>query len=244
LQIFKHKHHIIPKHMGGTNDPSNLIRLTIEEHAEAHRKLWETFGKKEDYIAWKALSGSISCEEITRLILSMVGQRQGKINAENGHMSNIGKNMPMEDRLRYSALAVEVMRSEKLGCFFNDELRRKSCSLGGKIQGPRNVKSGHLSRIAKIKTPKREQAWKEVQKKSYLVCTPEWKSNMLTQYWADVHSGLKQRVKQPKKITINNGINNKQILAIETIPEGWKRGILRSRSGPKVGSKHKIKIKT
>ena len=36
-----HKHHIIPKHMGGTDDPSNLIELTIEEHAEAHRKLFE-----------------------------------------------------------------------------------------------------------------------------------------------------------------------------------------------------------
>jgi hypothetical protein len=34
----KHIHHIIPKHMGGSNDPSNLIKLTVAEHAEAHRK--------------------------------------------------------------------------------------------------------------------------------------------------------------------------------------------------------------
>ena len=34
-----HIHHIIPKHLGGTDDPSNLIKLTIEEHAEAHRIL-------------------------------------------------------------------------------------------------------------------------------------------------------------------------------------------------------------
>jgi hypothetical protein len=33
----KHKHHIIPKHMGGTDDSDNLVELTIEEHAEAHR---------------------------------------------------------------------------------------------------------------------------------------------------------------------------------------------------------------
>ena len=31
-----HKHHIIPKHIGGTDDPSNLVDLTIEEHAEAN----------------------------------------------------------------------------------------------------------------------------------------------------------------------------------------------------------------
>ena len=25
----KHKHHIIPRHMGGTDDPINLVELTI-----------------------------------------------------------------------------------------------------------------------------------------------------------------------------------------------------------------------
>ena len=39
-----HKHHIIPKHIGGSDDPSNLISLTIEEHAESHRILWKEIG--------------------------------------------------------------------------------------------------------------------------------------------------------------------------------------------------------
>jgi len=60
----KHKHHIIPKHMGGTDDPSNLIELTVEEHAEAHRLLWEKYGNWQDNVAWKALSGHIGKEEI------------------------------------------------------------------------------------------------------------------------------------------------------------------------------------
>jgi len=47
----KHKHHIIPKHMGGTDDPSNLIELTVEEHAEAHRLLWEKYGNWQDNVA-------------------------------------------------------------------------------------------------------------------------------------------------------------------------------------------------
>ena len=37
----KHTHHIIPKHVGGTDDPSNLIEHSIEEHAEAHRLLYK-----------------------------------------------------------------------------------------------------------------------------------------------------------------------------------------------------------
>lgn len=50
--------------MGGTDDPSNLVELTIEEHAEAHRVLFEKYGKWQDKIAWQALSGNIGKEEI------------------------------------------------------------------------------------------------------------------------------------------------------------------------------------
>lgn len=59
----KHIHHIIPKHMGVTDEPSNLIELTIEEHTEAHRVLFEKHGKWQDKIAWQALSGNIGKEE-------------------------------------------------------------------------------------------------------------------------------------------------------------------------------------
>ena len=54
-----HKHHIIPRHMGGTDDPSNLVELSIEEHAEAHHKLFEEYGHWQDKIAWLALAGRI-----------------------------------------------------------------------------------------------------------------------------------------------------------------------------------------
>jgi len=67
----KHIHHIIPKYMGGTDDPSNLVELTVEEHAEAHRLLYEQHGNKQDYIAWQALLGRLGREEILRLKQSM-----------------------------------------------------------------------------------------------------------------------------------------------------------------------------
>ena len=59
-----HIHHIIPKHMGGTDDSSNLIKLTVEEHAQAHLKLYEEHGRKEDYVAYMALSSQLGKEEI------------------------------------------------------------------------------------------------------------------------------------------------------------------------------------
>lgn len=61
-----HMHHIIPKHAGGSDDPSNLIKLTVEEHAEAHRKLWEEHGRWQDELAWKSLSGMVGKDECIR----------------------------------------------------------------------------------------------------------------------------------------------------------------------------------
>lgn len=59
----KHIHHIVPRHIGGTDDPSNLIELSVEDHAEAHRVLYEECGREEDRMAWLGLSGQVSKKE-------------------------------------------------------------------------------------------------------------------------------------------------------------------------------------
>lgn len=71
-----HIHHIIPRHMGGTNVPENLIELTVEEHAEAHRKLYEEHGHWQDHVAWKALSGQIESDDIRRLLASLANKNR------------------------------------------------------------------------------------------------------------------------------------------------------------------------
>jgi len=58
--------------MGGSNDPNNLIKLSIKEHAQAHFNLWKKFGCIEDKIAWECLSGRKLSEE-ERIILSKSG---------------------------------------------------------------------------------------------------------------------------------------------------------------------------
>jgi hypothetical protein len=84
----KHKHHIIPKHMGGTDEPSNLIELTVEEHAEAHRLLWEKYGHKQDELAWKGLAGIIGKEELLHELFVMSGK---KSRPPVGHKANLGR---------------------------------------------------------------------------------------------------------------------------------------------------------
>lgn len=70
-----HKHHIVPRHMGGSDDPSNLILLTVEEHAEAHRLLWEQNGREQDYYAWKGLLGLLSKKDIINGLTSFPGEK-------------------------------------------------------------------------------------------------------------------------------------------------------------------------
>jgi hypothetical protein len=65
----KHLHHIIPKHAGGSDDPSNLIELTVKEHAEAHKKLFDDYGRIQDKLAWLGLEGILSREEIVKELL-------------------------------------------------------------------------------------------------------------------------------------------------------------------------------
>ena len=87
-----HVHHIVPKHMGGTDDPSNLIKLTIEEHAEAHRVLYEQHGWHQDHVAHRMLLGQISKAEAIKEM-----QKKPKSIAWKKKMSErmMGKDNPM-----------------------------------------------------------------------------------------------------------------------------------------------------
>ena len=55
-----HKHHIIPRYMGGTDGEENLVEVTIAQHAMFHYCNYQLWNNMEDYVAWRGLSGQIS----------------------------------------------------------------------------------------------------------------------------------------------------------------------------------------
>ena len=93
----KHLHHIIPRHAGGTDDPSNLVELTPEEHAEAHRKLWEEHGRWQDYCAWMGLAKYSTNKEHIKLVIqesnrARKGMKYNRI--KTGNYNRKGANNP------------------------------------------------------------------------------------------------------------------------------------------------------
>jgi len=117
-----HWHHIIPKHAGGTDDPSNLIRLTITEHAEAHRLLWEQHGRPEDKLAWLLLAGKTEEAEAARIELARhVQQRRWKTPAARetqsarmkGNTIGVGREWTPTNETKQRISAAQKERYEK-----------------------------------------------------------------------------------------------------------------------------------
>jgi hypothetical protein len=111
--------------MGGTDDPENIILVTPEEHADAHRILYENHGKIEDYLAWKGLSGIIGKEEIIMTLMRENGKKVGK--------KSFDKKIGIFDP--------EVQKSERY---------KEGMKEGGRISGRKMSESGHCKRVAPL----------------------------------------------------------------------------------------------
>ena len=128
-----HSHHIIPKHAGGTDEPTNLIKLTIDEHAEAHRVLYEKHNRWQDKLAWKSLSGMIDKEEILWEIYHRPRSNEHKKNQSINHADFNGKNNPMYGK-KQSAHNKEAMKKANTGRKLSPESRKKiSDSMKGRV---------------------------------------------------------------------------------------------------------------
>ena len=112
----KHKHHIIPRHAGGTDDPSNLVELSIEEHAEAHRVLYEKYDRWQDKLAWRGLSGQIGKEEIISAIYANRKNRLGTKHTGDFRrfgMSHKGKKLTEEHKAKIDPTGRKQPQSQK-----------------------------------------------------------------------------------------------------------------------------------
>lgn len=50
-----HRHHVVPIHAGGSDTAENVIYLTPDQHAEAHKVLYERTGSIEDLASYQMI---------------------------------------------------------------------------------------------------------------------------------------------------------------------------------------------
>ena len=77
MKINYHLHHIVPTHAGGTDDPSNLIKVNKAMHAFMHRLRYLETGDYFDCCASNLLSGDWTAEQ-SRVEALKHGQRLSK----------------------------------------------------------------------------------------------------------------------------------------------------------------------
>ena len=77
--------------MGGTNDPENLVKVTVEQHAALHKQLWEDLGDEEDKIAWLGLSGLILKEDVMKDLYKLGRKKANQIIFEKYRVINPGQ---------------------------------------------------------------------------------------------------------------------------------------------------------
>ena len=63
MKINYHTHHLVPTHAGGTDDPSNLVKVNKAMHAFMHRLRYQETGDYYDCCAANLLSGDWTAEQ-------------------------------------------------------------------------------------------------------------------------------------------------------------------------------------
>lgn len=158
-KIYKERHHIIPKCLGGTNDANNLVDLFAKEHFIAHQLLAKENPTNNNLLcAWWAMcqikgrdyqeryipTADEYEEARTAIALMESESRTGEKNPMFGRhipMSEEAKEKLRQINLgrKHSKESKEKMRQSKLGRVLSEEHKRKigESSKGKKHQGNR-----------------------------------------------------------------------------------------------------------
>lgn len=113
---YTERHHIVPKSLGGSNDKSNLIRLTPRQHYIAHWMLWKIYGGA-----------------MTRAFFLMSHEdRNHRINSKTYKLARENYSQQVKEQMakqsnvpKFTVEHREKLRQAKLGTTLSAETRKK-----------------------------------------------------------------------------------------------------------------------
>jgi general stress protein YciG len=130
-----HKHHIIPRYMGGPDTPENIVEVTVTRHAMFHFCNYQLWGNEEDRIAWRGLSGQITPDEAALEAMALGSSKSGKKHKEN--KTGIFARSP-EEMSEHGRKSGNKHKENKTGIF---GLSLEELSEAGKKGGNKNKKN-------------------------------------------------------------------------------------------------------
>ncbi len=123
---YKENHHIKPRHDGGSNDKSNLIFLSRQDHIRAHQYLYIAYQNQKDKIAY----------------LFMIGDPTGEAKRLSG--INGQKNRTKEQRSNSAKKGAITQRANNSGIFNRGNSWRNNVSLAAS----KNIANNRMVRIS------------------------------------------------------------------------------------------------
>ena len=132
-QLLMHRHHLLPKHMGGSDDPSNIIKVNVAMHAFLHHQLYLEHGKVEDYMAWQGLLKNLTNDEMI-IERSKLGGHTTWNNHRELSLSNLAKGRGAPNQRKAARRSVSAMNS-----------RQVECPHCGKVGGETNMRRYHFT---------------------------------------------------------------------------------------------------
>lgn len=116
-----HKHHIIPKHAGGSDEEDNFTYLSVREHIIAHFLLWKIHGNANDLRAMKMLGVKLSVEYRKKIGEYCRDNKIGIFGASD------------DQREEWRLMGWETQKSQSNSFYYwsTEEGRKKRASMGG-----------------------------------------------------------------------------------------------------------------
>lgn len=138
--IYFEKHHIIPRSMGGSNEVTNLVKLTAREHFLAHWLLWRIHRNKQTAFAFRCMYKFVNHKEK----FSSIAYQEMR-EAYSMELSNFNKNRSPESRKKLS----DALIGNKNGAGKRSEetKRKMSNSQKGRIVSEESKKKNSISHI-------------------------------------------------------------------------------------------------
>jgi len=136
------KHHIVPRSMGGGDDASNIICLTLRQHYIAHWMLWKAYGGKMaiafDYMNGIKRYGYRLTGRTIKLLSQDVSKRRSErqVSAETREkqrQAKLGKKL--------SAEHIEKVRQSQIGRKLSDKWKS---NVSAAKRGKSNGRLGHI----------------------------------------------------------------------------------------------------